>query len=105
VEEVNKFANKGISKVLIGNKTDLTSERKITTQDGEALAKHFGMKFLETSAKDSSNVTEAFKLIVQEIINPNKRRKILDETDTKKCTKLIGYIIIKNRKRNIIKCR
>ena len=39
--------------VLVGNKTDLHMERKVTTDEGKALAEEMKAVFLETSAKEN----------------------------------------------------
>jgi GTPase SAR1 family protein len=54
--------------VLIGNKSDLTSERVVQTVEGEKLAAklHLG-HFFETSAKTGQNVEEAFFDVVAQI--------------------------------------
>jgi GTPase KRas protein len=58
--------------VLVGNKCDLESERKITYQQGEELAKTLGCKFLEASAKTRTNVDESFVMLVREIMESRK---------------------------------
>ncbi len=65
--EVDKFASANVTKLLVGNKADLASQRKITTEQGLSLAKQFGIKFLETSAKTSTNVLECFNTMTEEI--------------------------------------
>ena len=65
--EVEKFAAPNVSKLLIGNKLDLAHDRKVTTEQGAALAKQYGIKFLETSAKNSTNVHQAFKTMTGEM--------------------------------------
>lgn len=50
--------------MIIANKSDVAdSERQVSKSEGEALAKKFGIGFLETSAKDNINISEAFNLI------------------------------------------
>ncbi|KAL1887574.1 RAS1 protein [Sporothrix stenoceras] len=58
--------------VVVGNKCDLESEREVTRQEGEALARSFGCKFIETSAKSRINVDKAFYDIVREIRRYNR---------------------------------
>ena len=54
--EVEKHAAANISRVLVGNKSDLEEKRDVTTEQGQELAEHYGVRFLETSAKVSNNV-------------------------------------------------
>ncbi|PHH68731.1 hypothetical protein CDD80_7282 [Ophiocordyceps camponoti-rufipedis] len=59
--------------VVVGNKCDLDErEREVTWQEGDALAKSFGCKFIETSAKSRINVDKAFYDIVREIRRYNR---------------------------------
>ncbi|KAI0784052.1 P-loop containing nucleoside triphosphate hydrolase protein [Abortiporus biennis] len=53
--------------ILVGNKTDLLSERLVSTQEGQELASQLGCKFFETSAKLDINVTEAFHTLLGDI--------------------------------------
>eukprot|EP00118_Oscarella_pearsei_P026078 m.309356 g.309356 ORF g.309356 m.309356 type:complete len:220 (+) comp46152_c0_seq1:73-732(+) len=53
--------------VLVGHKTDRTKERRVTTQEGQALAERLNLPFIETSAKATSNVEEAFYMVTREI--------------------------------------
>jgi len=58
--DVDKYANENISRILIGNKKDLEDQRQVPYQEGKELADHFNVRFLETSAKESLNVEDAF---------------------------------------------
>jgi len=49
--------------VLVGNKTDLTDKREVTTQQGEDEAKKNNLMFVETSAKVGHNVKLLFRRI------------------------------------------
>ncbi|XP_071164093.1 circularly permutated Ras protein 1-like [Mytilus edulis] len=63
--------------ILCGNKSDLESERKITTDEGSDLAARLGIPFLETSAKTAINVTKAFETLVKEIPGTASSYKIV----------------------------
>jgi Ras-related protein Rap-1A/Ras-related protein Rap-1B len=54
--------------VLVGNKCDLSDQRVITTEQGEALANKFSCKFLEASAKTRINVDQVFLDLVRQIL-------------------------------------
>ena len=65
--EVDKFGNENVVKLLVGNKSDLENSRQVKTEEGKELADSLGIKFLETSAKDSVNVDKAFITLSNEI--------------------------------------
>ena len=46
--------------MIIGNKSDLNYERKVTVNEGTDIAKMYSSYFIETSALDMINVEEAF---------------------------------------------
>ncbi|KAH0792161.1 Ras-related protein RABD1 [Histomonas meleagridis] len=58
--EIDSHASSDVCRLLVGNKCDLDDKRAVKTEEGEALARQFGIPFLETSAKDSKNVDEMF---------------------------------------------
>jgi GTPase KRas protein len=58
--------------IIIGNKCDLEHERAVAIQEGYELAKQFGCKFMETSAKHKINVDEAFYTLDREIKRYNR---------------------------------
>ena len=68
MQEVDKHSDKNVSKILVGNKKDLEDQgRAVAYNEGKDLADIFNIRFLETSAKNSSNVEEAFTLMTREI--------------------------------------
>ena len=67
MSEVDKHASENISRILVGNKKDLEDQREVPYTEGKELADHFNVKFLETSAKESMNVEDAFTNITREI--------------------------------------
>ena len=57
--------------VLVGNKCDLPdNKRQVTKEQAEEMAKKWGVPYIETSAKESINVQEAF-MTVTKLVAPD----------------------------------
>jgi GTPase KRas protein len=65
--------------IVVANKADLEHERQVSSQEGRALAASFNCKFIETSAKNRTNVDEAFYGLVREIRRFNKAASPADK--------------------------
>ncbi|KAM9892892.1 hypothetical protein OXX80_007748 [Metschnikowia pulcherrima] len=64
---LNSMGVDSIPVILLGNKCDLNFQRQVETNEGEALARKFNCKFLETSVRDNVNINRAFVSLVDEI--------------------------------------
>ncbi|ERF72299.1 Protein ras-2 [Endocarpon pusillum Z07020] len=51
--------------MLVGNKSDKVTERAVSSQEGQALARDLGCEFVEASAKNCINVERAFYDVVR----------------------------------------
>lgn len=60
--------------VLVGNKFDLQSARKVSQEEGQALARQYGCPFFETSATLRYYVDDTFHTLVREIRRKEKER-------------------------------
>ncbi|XP_043116414.1 ras-related protein Rab-13 isoform X1 [Puntigrus tetrazona] len=92
-----KNASAGVSRMLLGNKCDIETKRKVSKEIGEKLAKEHGIRFFETSAKSSINVEESFASLARDILlksnkkpSPTGREVKLTSTEKKssKCSLL-----------------
>ena len=61
--EIERYACKNVPIVLVGNKADLDSARKVTKEEGTLFADQHSLAFFETSAKNSTNVESAFSTL------------------------------------------
>ena len=68
MSEIAKFAPHDVKLVLVGNKCDLKDKAVVSIDEGKALAEELGIPFFETSAKDSTNIDEAFALLVKQMM-------------------------------------
>lgn len=53
--------------MLVGNKSDKVTERAVSSQEGQALARELGCDFVEASAKNCINVEKAFYDVVRSL--------------------------------------
>ncbi|CAN6565163.1 unnamed protein product [Malus baccata var. baccata] len=61
LNEIDRYASENVNKLLVGNKADLTANK--------AFADEIGIPFMETSAKNATNVEQAFMAMSAEIKN------------------------------------
>ena len=54
LRNIDENAKEDVEKIIVGNKTDLESQRRISTEKGQNMAIEYGLKLIETSAKVSS---------------------------------------------------
>jgi Ras-related protein Rab-1A len=69
LQEIDRYACENVNKLLVGNKSDLTSKRAVETTAAKEYADQLGIPFLETSAKSATNVEQAFLTMAAEIKN------------------------------------
>ncbi|KAG7469111.1 hypothetical protein MATL_G00125410 [Megalops atlanticus] len=62
--------------ILIGHKSDLGGDRKVTRDEAERLAAALGVRYMETSAKCNSNVDRAFELLTRDVYELMKAGEI-----------------------------
>ncbi|XP_036381363.1 ras-related protein Rab-26 [Megalops cyprinoides] len=65
--EIHEYAQQDVVLMLLGNKADATHDRVVKREEGEKLAKEYGVPFMETSAKSGLNVELAFTAVASEL--------------------------------------
>jgi Ras-related protein Rab-1A len=67
--EIDRFASESVCKLLVGNKSDLANKRAVEYATAKAFADEINIPCLETSAKSSNNVEQAFLTMAAQIKN------------------------------------
>ncbi len=79
VKQIEEKCEAKIAKFLVGNKSD--TERQVDSSEGQHMAKKYNMNFMETSAKENSNITQLFQQLGKEI--KDKYLNKVDDSDDK----------------------
>jgi len=74
IHEVKGKTSNSLQILIIGNKSDLYKDRKISLEKGIEKAQSLNLHLLETSALDKTNVTEAFYCLFKEIYLDTKNK-------------------------------
>lgn len=82
LEDARQHANPNMTIILVGNKADLSQRRAVSLEEGEDFAREHGLLFLETSAKTSLNVDEAFLETATKIYDKVKQGTIDARNDS-----------------------
>jgi len=69
LQEIDRYASENVNKLLVGNKCDLTNKKVVDYSSAKEYADQLGIPFLETSAKNATNVEQAFMTMAAEIKN------------------------------------
>ena len=68
IESAQEHKGENYPIIIIGNKIDLEEKRKITTEEGENLAKKYGLDFFEISNKEDINIKEAIFTLFKKVL-------------------------------------
>lgn len=69
IEEVRRYTSSNVIVSLIGNKSDLTDQREVETEEPLSFCRYVPeiMFVMETSAKDNTNVEDTFRNLATEL--------------------------------------
>jgi len=73
MQEIQRFASASVSKVLVGNKSDLEDQRVVPSSTAKELADGLAIPFYETSAKTGANVELVFTQIAADVVRSQSR--------------------------------
>ncbi|KAK7090329.1 ras-related protein Rab6 isoform X1 [Littorina saxatilis] len=77
IDDVRTERGSDVIIMLVGNKTDLSDKRQVTTEEGERKAKELNVMFIETSAKAGYNVKQLFRRVAAALPG-------MEQTETKR---------------------
>ena len=66
-----------IQAIIFGNKKDLESYRKVSTDDLKKIGEKYKMPYLEGSAKTGENIKECFDLLIDELLKNKTKEEII----------------------------
>ncbi|CAL9782248.1 unnamed protein product [Musa acuminata subsp. burmannicoides] len=69
LNEIDRYASDSVNKLLVGNKCDLTANKVVSYETAKAFADEIGIPFMEASAKNATNVEQAFMAMTGAIKN------------------------------------
>jgi Ras-related protein Rab-1A len=88
LQQIREALGNTVTILLVGNKLDLSQNRRVSKDEGNQLAIDNNMGFFETSAKDGSFINEAFEHLYNEMSKKSNGKKLeptLIVKDKKKC--------------------
>lgn len=89
LEELRGHADNNIIIMLIGNKSDLDSQREVSTEDAKEFAEREGLFFMETSALEATNVEPAFVTILTEIYRTVSKKSLVANEEAEGSSSLL----------------
>ena len=72
LKQIEKHAKENVFKFLVGNKSDLAEERKVTYEEAKEYADEHDLPYIETSAKEGININELFESSIKSFLSSNK---------------------------------
>ncbi|CAL8086554.1 unnamed protein product [Calicophoron daubneyi] len=72
---IQSLASHDVEKLVVANKSDMDYRRAVSIEEGENMARNYGVSFLETSAKTGRNVAAAFETLTMAILKKTPPRE------------------------------
>lgn len=81
LRNIDEHANEDVEKMILGNKKDMADKRVVSTERGLAIAREHGIRFMETSAKENLNISQAFNELAEAILDKTPGRDAQEAPD------------------------
>ena len=79
IKEATQSADSNCAFCVIGNKSDLKSQRKVTAEKATSFCRYSDAAYFECSALTGENVAESFSFLAEKIVERIKNKKITVE--------------------------
>jgi GTPase SAR1 family protein len=66
-EELTALSKDDAPKILVATKIDLAHQRQVSFEEAKQLADQLGVPYIETSAKNDINISEAYHILVRRV--------------------------------------
>ena len=80
IDQIKEEVSEKVPIILVGNKIDIVERRVIKKEDGESMAKEYGLLFSECSAKTGENIDSTFNQLVEKTVENYSKVKAKGET-------------------------
>ena len=91
-EKIKDSCKENVKVILLGNKTDLEKERKISLEDGANLAAEKGFMFMETSCLKNEYVTDCFETLIDLVYKEKRQNEYNDFNNYEDFKELYKYL-------------
>ena len=79
INQIKEEVSNKVTIILVGNKIDDADHRVVSTEQGEKMAKDFGLMFFECSAKSGVNIDSTFNELVKKTVENYSKVKMEGE--------------------------
>ena len=93
INQAKELAKDDVCFILIGNKLDLESKRKVSRKQAETLAKAYNMLYFETSCLNAENVHLAFNELIKHLLQKNGTNNFRNTNKSFKVENLKGISV------------
>lgn len=90
MDDISQYGSKEVKLILVGNKSDLYTERVVPFKEAEEFASKNNLKYIEVSAKTGNNIVLLFERITEMMI----RSEVENEIKGKGKDKTANHVIM-----------
>ena len=74
IKDIKNYGEKDIQILIVGNKLDLFNQRKVTQSQANNFCKENNYKYIESSAKDGTNLLKIFEELTFDLTNKHQQK-------------------------------